>query len=442
MNTLEKYIIRSPNNTDEECGKFIIDETSRPFILHDIAQAGGQYAFSAWIKSSSSRSISIGGQTFNLTTEWTKCFSTFFSDSEDVEICFMAAGEYYFYRPKLEVGNKSTDWTPAPEDMVDKANIISCINQTAEEITIQANKISLEGLITANGGFKILSDGSMETISGKIGGWSIGDTNIHSENPFTEETLINSESNYYYHNEGTSSVYINSNFSNDEIISIAKEGYEWYTENGVIEEDGRQPFTEYTKIFSAGKLKLGYEGIWIDDIPSISTTEIEGGTITIVNSSQEESICTITGDDIVFSGSYGEPYSLKRVMESLLDKTYPIGAIYMSVDSTNPSSLFGGTWVSWGSGRVPVGVNTSDSSFNTVEKTGGEKSHRLTVNEMPAHTHGTGGNNFWIGSNDKNIASGKSTGRTTISATASTGGSGYHNNLQPYITCYMWKRTA
>lgn len=170
MNTLEKDIIRSPSNTDEECGKFIIDETSRPFILHDIAQAGEQYTFSAWIKSSSPGSISIGGQTFNLTTEWTKCFSTFFSDSEDVEICFKVAGEYYFYRSKLEVGNESTDWTPAPEDMVDKANIISCINQTAEEITIQANKISLEGLITANGGFKVLEDGSVETINGKFSG--------------------------------------------------------------------------------------------------------------------------------------------------------------------------------------------------------------------------------------------------------------------------------
>ena len=176
-------------------------------------------------------------------------------------------------------------------------------------------------------------------------------------------------------------------------------------------------------------------------MPSIATTEIEGGAITIVRSSQEEFTCTITGDDIAFSGS-GESYSLRTVMESLLDKTYPIGAIYMSVDNTNPSSLFGGTWVSWGSGRVPVGVNTSDSSFNTVEKTGGEKSHKLTVGEMPAHTHGTGGNNFWIGSSTKNLASGKSTGRTTISATASTGGSGAHNNLQPYITCYMWKRTA
>ena len=156
--------------------------------------------------------------------------------------------------------------------------------------------------------------------------------------------------------------------------------------------------------------------------------------------------------------------------KKIIDAIYPIGSIYMSVNNVNPSELFGGTWVAWGSGRVPVGVNTSDSNFNTVEKTGGEKTHKLTVSEMPshshsvsgstnttgAHTHGTGSNNFWIGSDTNNIASGTSTGRTTISKTASdgahshtvsgtadaTGGGGAHNNLQPYITCYMWKRTA
>lgn len=77
---------------------------------------------------------------------------------------------FYVKLPKLEKGNKATDWTPAPEDMVDKANIVSCINQTPESITIQANKISLEGLITANGGFKVLEDGSVETINGKFSG--------------------------------------------------------------------------------------------------------------------------------------------------------------------------------------------------------------------------------------------------------------------------------
>lgn len=56
-----------------------------------------------------------------------------------------------------------------------------------------------------------------------------------------------------------------------------------------------------------------------------------------------------------------------------VDFMYPIGSIYLSVKNTNPSKWFGGTWVSWGTGRVPVGVDTTQTEFNAVEKTGGSK---------------------------------------------------------------------
>ena len=62
---------------------------------------------------------------------------------------------------------------------------------------------------------------------------------------------------------------------------------------------------------------------------------------------------------------------LKEYIQQFAKTMYPVGSIYMSTSSTNPSTYFGGTWVAWGSGRVPVGINTSDSNFNTVEKTGG-----------------------------------------------------------------------
>ena len=122
---------------------------------------------------------------------------------------------------------------------------------------------------------------------------------------------------------------------------------------------------------------------------------------------------------------------------------YPVGSIYMSVNNVNPSTFFGGTWVAWGSGRVPVGVNASDSNFNTVEKTGGESTHTLTTNEMPNHSHlypyynqhmattPTGGGDWYTDNGRQNDAN-----------TSAVGGGQPHNNLQPYITCYMWKRTA
>ena len=76
--------------------------------------------------------------------------------------------------------------------------------------------------------------------------------------------------------------------------------------------------------------------------------------------------------------------------KTLLDFVYPIGSIYMSISSTNPGTLIGGTWVSWGQGRVPVGVDTTDSDFNSVEKTGGEKKRQITINNLPEHTHEVG----------------------------------------------------
>ena len=148
---------------------------------------------------------------------------------------------------------------------------------------------------------------------------------------------------------------------------------------------------------------------------------------------------------------------------------YPVGAIYMSTVNTNPSNYFGGTWVAWGSGRVPVGVNTGDSNFSKVEKTGGASTHTLTAAQIPAHTHGsktltgkipsqvfygaqTAATNGIVSSTIHSKRQYKADGTSdnawaniTINAThehASVGGSGAHNNLQPYITCYMWKRTA
>jgi len=77
--------------------------------------------------------------------------------------------------------------------------------------------------------------------------------------------------------------------------------------------------------------------------------------------------------------------SIIATLPIIRDMLYPVGVIYMSVNATSPATLFGGTWTAWGTGRVPVGVDTADTDFNTVEKVGGEKTHLLTAAEMP-HT--------------------------------------------------------
>jgi hypothetical protein len=128
--------------------------------------------------------------------------------------------------------------------------------------------------------------------------------------------------------------------------------------------------------------------------------------------------------------------------DGMVDTLYPVNSIYISTDSINPGDKFGGTWVVYGSGRTLVGVNAGDVEFSTVGKTGGAKTHTLTVAEMPSQNH------------TAYYATGYATGGTSNAlfyipvptqpapnVIANTGGSGAHNNVQPYITVYFWKRT-
>ena len=127
-------------------------------------------------------------------------------------------------------------------------------------------------------------------------------------------------------------------------------------------------------------------------------------------------------------------------LSSLWDQIYPVGSIYITANATNPSVLFGGTWEQL-KGKFLVGVDSSDTDFETSGKTGGEKTHTLTVDEMPSHNHNilklrwntSAGANAVYGSN------GLGTG-SDYDNIGYTGGGQAHNNLPPYMTVYMWKR--
>lgn len=139
---------------------------------------------------------------------------------------------------------------------------------------------------------------------------------------------------------------------------------------------------------------------------------------------------------------------------------YPVGSIYTNAtNATNPNTLLGfGTWTAFATGRVLVGVDSGQAEFDGVGETGGAKTHTLTEAEMPSHTHGIGtlqrvGNPGHVdnaatnlddlpGSNGPLTGSNQIIGGAWTGALANTGGGGAHNNLQPYITVYMWRRTA
>jgi hypothetical protein len=119
---------------------------------------------------------------------------------------------------------------------------------------------------------------------------------------------------------------------------------------------------------------------------------------------------------------------------------YPVGSIYTNMAvATNPATLLGmGTWVAFGEGRVLVG-KASSGTFDTLAATGGAETHTLSTGELPAHTHTVDKYNAGGGAGEGVQTGGNVTGTVTSN---STGGGGAHNNLQPYIVVYMWKRTA
>ena len=133
------------------------------------------------------------------------------------------------------------------------------------------------------------------------------------------------------------------------------------------------------------------------------------------------------------------------IISEIINLIYPVGSIYMSVNSTNPGELFGGTWKQI-QGRFLLGQGSGYSAGEI----GGEANHTLTVAEMPSHYHAyatyqNGYPSSYTG--DKNYIT--PVGRIPYSPdvysgteTSSTGSNISHNNMPPYLVVYIWKRIA
>lgn len=178
-------------------------------------------------------------------------------------------------------------------------------------------------------------------------------------------------------------------------------------------------------------------------------------------------VVTATAGSTAVTASFGDndtSLATTAFVQAALQALHPVGSVYINAtDNTNPATLFGfGTWVAFGAGRVPVGFNSGNPLFDTAEETGGSAdaitvSHTHTATSSvsdPGHTHSiqrtTQDGNFgqynpipgdiidaflsYTGSN--------TTGITVSTSVGTTGSSGTNANYQPYITVYMWKRTA
>lgn len=191
-----------------------------------------------------------------------------------------------------------------------------------------------------------------------------------------------------------------------------------------------------------------------------------GGAATVAGNLSVTGTSTFTGS-AAFSGVPTAPtaatgtnttqIATTAFVQAGLTAAYPVGSIYINAtNATNPATLFGfGTWTAFGAGRVLVGFDAGNALFDTAEETGGSANatlvshtHTATVTD-PGHSHVIDTTiNLAGGSNGPNIFGGGSptstqTATTGITVANSTeGSSGTNANYQPYITVYMWKRTA
>ncbi len=136
-----------------------------------------------------------------------------------------------------------------------------------------------------------------------------------------------------------------------------------------------------------------------------------------------------------------------------LSAVYPVGAIFTTVtayaNSAAVVAVIGGTtWVSFAAGKMLIGLDSGDADFDTVEETGGAKTHTLTESEMPSHNHNwasaeyAGSYDYGTNQLGNNNSYSSSSGAAHSMTTSNTGSGTAHSIMNPYITVYMWKRTA
>lgn len=207
---------------------------------------------------------------------------------------------------------------------------------------------------------------------------------------------------------------------------------------------GTEIDTEFNNIATAVATKADLASPTFTGTPTLPT-----GTIAVTQSTSDDSTKLATTAFV------------QDVIGAVKESLFPVGAIYTAVVSTNPGTLLGfGTWTAFGAGRVMVGYDAGNALFDTAEETGGSAdavtvSHTHTATSTvtdPGHSHTiktgegfSGGNSVQYTNSvtgNLSVINSNTTGITVATSVSTTGSSGTNANYQPYITVYMWKRTA
>ena len=251
--------------------------------------------------------------------------------------------------------------------------------------------------------------------------------------------------------EGTNYIYTNYDNINIELI---------YPQNNDLNK--RYIFTS---LFNEND-NVNLENSYINDAFSKDANgtnlNINNITATCLTSSNNSFSVDSEGNIVAKSLTLSESNSSNIDYEEIFNKIYPVGSIYISVNNVNPGTIFTGIWEQFATGRTLVGVDSSQAEFDSVLKTGGHKElqshgHGATIGYAGDHQHT--GNTLEVQMKNtvntrdcaRNINSSYDyagvtitnvSGNHTHNITISNSGNGNAGNLQPYVTCYMWRRTS
>lgn len=213
-------------------------------------------------------------------------------------------------------------------------------------------------------------------------------------------------------------------------------------------------FVDYSEIVNNIENTEGYLGLYVSKSFPVMTGAAKG-----ISYNESTGVSGLAFDTLTpkivksgitiaeFSGGTNPKDVVTHEQLALAIQNYKVGDIYITADSGDPSERLGyGTWQRFGEGRTLVGFSSSVSNSipewaKVIGSEYGSYTHKLTIAEMPRHTHNMNFSTGNITGNDRPATQNTSSSSSNLEV-AMTGGDGAHNNTQPSIVVFFWKRLS